>query len=1155
MSLDSQHYESASAASALDRLVMLVASELAAGNDVDLSAVTAGCPELREQLEMLLPTLQSITDLGLAVDATELNSIGADAPHLGSTGGVLGDFRILREIGRGGMGIVYEAEQMALSRRVALKVLPLASLLDDRQLRRFKNEARAAALLSHPNIVSIHAVGCDRSVHFYVMELIDGYNLAEVIHQLHDAPLADKVDGDCVDGDCDFEPIAELVIQRTSRPDEYYRAVAEIGAQVAEALQFAHEEGIIHRDIKPANLLLDGTSQIHVADFGLADVRGFEDLTLSGDLIGTVRYMSPEYISSGSVVDARGDVYSLGLTLFEFACGRPAFDAESRASLIRQITETNPTRLKSLAADVPDDLETIISTAIAKDPAERYRTAAEFAEDLRRFQQNRTILAKRPTVFRRVSRFVNRNPVPVTLAAIICSLLVLLTVVSSIAAVGFRREAEAERERLREAHELALQQELALYAQDMLLTKTHIDEGRILEAEETLLKWVPSDKPTDHRSFEWCYLWAASHDNAPIHSYRFHLPAYSVAHLKSRNELAIGGFSNEVYSYSLTPDQRNQRRLKLAGRALPNEVYCIAECGDHVITGGRGGRLAYWNLQSGQLISDHYLGSAGVIQSLAVSQDSSLVAAGARLSNGGAVFVWDLRTNSLQKLDIDLAGCALVAFGPNRTLICTSAEHSFVHFFSFDVSSGTWAENVNSTINVAANEYECEIMAMDVFGDLLALATNCDSYSDRRSNLEIWNLSQRTRLANVQVVDSFRSLAFSPDGSHIAVGSHRGNGYLVALPTSSKNGIYDTSLRHRRLHQEAVIGLCFLSNEQIATAGGDGFVHIWETGSWKHSGEHCKGLDRATTDGAFAAFISESRVATASRQDVTVWDATTGSKVSTVVDHLGDYSLALIDANPKTQQLAVLLTHWPPENKPGLAIVWDAITGQEHCRFNLPINTVCKTPALSNDGNYLALAANGCAIVFDLRRKRQIRDLTFPENAACVCFSPDSSELAVGSWDGLTRVFNMPDFTEKWTLESDTLAPVRLAYSPEGNELATYGFGNRTVRLFDRNNGRFRREFVPTNQYCTSLQFSPDGTRILTAGADGMLRLWMRDSLEEVMRFQAGGFTRCDFSPNGHSLVIVGRESVWVLGSEDAANIMQLSVVDLEAIPCTTNAK
>ncbi|MFO0926506.1 MAG: serine/threonine-protein kinase [Gemmataceae bacterium] len=316
--------------------------------------------------------------------------------------GTLGDFRLLREIGRGGMGVVYEAEQISLRRRVALKVLPLAATLDVRQLMRFENEARAAALLHHPHIVPVFAVGCERGVHYYAMQLITGRTLAEVIDHLRRAPT-----GAAPAAETAADAVAWTRQSVTSRP--FFRAIATLGLQAADALEYAHQMGVVHRDIKPANLLLDDRGSLWVTDFGLARFQASPVLTSPGDLVGTLRYMSPEQASGQPVIDPRSDVYSLGITLYELLTQQPAFPATSRQECLRQILEEDPKNPRSLNPAIPAELELVVLKAMAKAPEERYATARHLADDLRRFLDDQPVQARRPGLQTRAVKWVARH--------------------------------------------------------------------------------------------------------------------------------------------------------------------------------------------------------------------------------------------------------------------------------------------------------------------------------------------------------------------------------------------------------------------------------------------------------------------------------------------------------------------------------------------------------------------------------------------------------------------------------------------------------------------------------------------------------------------------------------------------------------------------
>jgi serine/threonine protein kinase len=314
----------------------------------------------------------------------------------------LGDYRLLREIGRGGMGIVYEARQLSSGRPVALKVLPFSSALDSRQLLRFKNEAEAASRFQHPNIVPVWDVGAQGDLHFYVMKFIEGQTLAKIIRE-RKAETPNPAAAPTVS--------ASATPEQVSSKDSYYRTVAKLGLQAALGLEHAHQAGIVHRDIKPGNLLVDQGLHLWITDFGLARILDDAgNLTLSGDLVGTLRYMSPEQtLAKLGIVDQRSDIYSLGVTLYELATLEPAFRGQDRQELLRQIAEDEPVPPRRLNPAIPEPLETILLKAITKELTGRYATAQEMADDLERFLANRPIAARRPSRTKRLGRWLRRH--------------------------------------------------------------------------------------------------------------------------------------------------------------------------------------------------------------------------------------------------------------------------------------------------------------------------------------------------------------------------------------------------------------------------------------------------------------------------------------------------------------------------------------------------------------------------------------------------------------------------------------------------------------------------------------------------------------------------------------------------------------------------
>jgi serine/threonine protein kinase len=390
-------------------------------------------PELAAEIREVFPAVALMENIALVQEAEE-SPAAAAAPEAAPLQ-QLGDYRLIRAIGQGGMGIVYEAEQVSLGRHVALKLLPRKLLADVKHRRRFEREARLAARLHHTNIVPVFGVGEQDGLPYYVMQFIQGLGLNEVLEELKrlravgelqnpaanprsttgkelsaanvarsllTGPFLPAADSSLEQspGEAPMEqPVpcpgeasealssagrqrkslsdSSVVLpgqsgpsgQRKGKLPTYWQSVAQIGVQVAGALEYAHQQGVLHRDIKPSNLLLDRRTTVWVTDFGLAKASDSDDLTHTGDVLGTLRYMPPEAFEGHS--DARSDLYSLGLTLYELLAFRPAFDEKERNKLIKQMTAGEAPRLDRLNAEVPRDLVTIVHKAIDRDPQRR----------------------------------------------------------------------------------------------------------------------------------------------------------------------------------------------------------------------------------------------------------------------------------------------------------------------------------------------------------------------------------------------------------------------------------------------------------------------------------------------------------------------------------------------------------------------------------------------------------------------------------------------------------------------------------------------------------------------------------------------------------------------------------------------------------------
>ncbi|AWM40990.1 Serine/threonine-protein kinase PknB [Gemmata obscuriglobus] len=420
----------------VDVLAEEFADRLRRGEHPSVSAYAAAHPDHAEQLRELLPAVAQMELL------KRFRTPGAE-PSLPDR---LGDFRIVRELGRGGMGVVFEAVQESLGRPVALKVLARHAQLDRTRRERFVREAQAAAKLHHTNIVPVFGVGEQDGLPYYVMQLIPGCGLHALVRlwrrQLgRSAEAARETLAHGPGTKPAAAPPYEAVEPEPDGPNYGdWRFVAGAGLQAAEALDYAHQHGVLHRDVKPANLLFDGAS-VWVADFGLAKLMNADGLTATGDILGTLQYVPPEGLSGRS--DDRSDVYGLGATLYELLTLEPPYSADSPARLVKQVTDADPPPPRALNPDIPRDLETIVLKAMAREPSARYPSARELADDLDAFLNDRPIKARRLSLPARVWRVCRRNPAVASLTATTVAALALAAVTGW---VWFAREEDRRKE-------------------------------------------------------------------------------------------------------------------------------------------------------------------------------------------------------------------------------------------------------------------------------------------------------------------------------------------------------------------------------------------------------------------------------------------------------------------------------------------------------------------------------------------------------------------------------------------------------------------------------------------------------------------------------------------------------------------------------------
>jgi serine/threonine protein kinase len=683
------------------------------GERPTLSEFIARDPEHADEIRDLFPALVVMEQIAPDSDA---GSLAAVQPSLRRRPiehpERLGDYRILGEIGRGGMGVVYEAEQVSLGRHVALKVLPQQFLFDARQQKRFEREARAAARLHHTNIVPVFGIGEEKGLHYYVMQFIPGLGLDQVLDELrrlqpgrggspmpgsHEGRLqvsprqaaAVEVAQSLLTGvfrqaGGDEATQADTAVRAGAAPEDhprppapfcpdlatatgrlsdsyvlsasmeampgqvaggkparrptYWHSVAHIGAQVASALEYAHEQGVLHRDIKPANLLLDVHGNVWITDFGLAKSAGQENLTATGDVVGTLRYLAPEAFSGQH--DARSEVCALGLAVYELLALQPAFDDTDRQRLIRQVTTTEPTRLDRINRAIPRDLVTIVHKAIDRNPARRYQTAALLRADLERFLRDEPVLARRASGPERLLRWARQHSGTAAALAVIGLLLVGTAVASTLAAWKFQRLAGEKQEALvtairarNDADHARDEERWERYRSNIAAASAALQ----LQNNETARSDLDA-APLVHRDWEWRHL----HSQLDVSSLVIPVPGGPVSGMSlspSGRQVAVACLGrNDVYLFDVAAGKPG---AILRGHAAPVSSLAYSPDGQSFATAAPDGTIRLWDPATGE--ERAVLRGAPGEAELAYSPDGRRLAA----QMGDQVQLWDTESGRL----------------------------------------------------------------------------------------------------------------------------------------------------------------------------------------------------------------------------------------------------------------------------------------------------------------------------------------------------------------------------------------------------------------------------------------------------------------------------------------------------------------------------
>jgi eukaryotic-like serine/threonine-protein kinase len=1039
------------------------------GEELPVDAPAGLCPRCLLQQGIgngSVSPVSTVLDPTLAPRTTNLSS-----PAPGTQVRYFGDYEILAEIARGGMGVVYKARQVSLDRIVALKMILAGQLASEADVERFYTEARAAANLQHPNIVAIHEVGQHEGQHYFSMDYVEGQSLAQLVRE---NPL----------------PAAKAA--------EYLKSIAE-------AIEFAHRQGTLHRDLKPSNILIDGFDQPRVTDFGLAKrIEASGQLTATGSLMGTPSYMSPEQAGAqGGKVGPASDVYSLGAVLYEVVTGRPPFLGESLIATLNQVLNAEPVSPRLLNPSIPRDLETICLKCLQKEPLRRYPSSAELANELGRFLRSEPIQARPVGKTARLWRWCKRKPLVASLAASAASLLIAVIVVTAVA--YFATSAALDRS------------ERTLYAAHMNLADEARQAGNDGRLTDLLERHLPQPGQADLRGWEWYYLRSQSRILTTIDSKWGH----EAGGLWSRVLAKIGGEKGRgpgVLSLAWSPNGR-----WLAGANLVGIRIWESETGNRICTLDQPARLLAWHSDGRRLaatglsapeivvwdvvdrrkvltLRGRSHGDTGQILGIAWSRDGGRLACA---TNDHRIEIWDLSSGAkVLTLTGHPKDGSTIAYPP--VLLAWSPDDQQL------VSSG---DRETKVWDIATGR---EVRTLE--GQALACSPDGKRISDY---YHVFDLASGHTRFNLWSTGSWQ--AWSPNGRWLATGTTDTTTKIL----DAENGNEILTLVGR--HNNQMLAWRPDSQRLAATGGSTDQITIWDT--TPRNEERTLTSQRGelfslawSPDGRCIAGSAVDFQSTGSVGTVYVWDSESGTLVKMLEGHTGFVRVAW---NGDGSHLASIdgtgaVKIWSTPN-------WQQVTILRKLPRTLGTpNSTFQSRELqwSADGKWLAAASGDSMLTVwesDTWREvfshadqqmygihlvgwvRKSRELSFETTREFKAWDPVS---------GRQRVICGAD-ASRW----------HLYWSPDERWVAQ--LSDTEIRVWDPQMTFWWGLWLPTltghSDMVLDVAWSLDGRRLVSASQDGTAKIWDVSSGHELLTFGGTEKRSCGavaFSPDGFRLAV-----------------------------------